>query len=91
VSPADWATCPLLVYLHVATDCVVRRLGTPVGKDVTGCVGSKTPEGQSTYRPLIPEDTRRQIVNFGESTLGESAGGKFETFEARRAEEIHNH
>jgi hypothetical protein len=33
------------VFLHVATDRAVQRLGTPEGKDVTSCVGSKTPEG----------------------------------------------
>jgi hypothetical protein len=42
--PPDWAMC-LPVFFHVAIDRVVQRLGTPEGKDVTGCVGSKNPEG----------------------------------------------
>jgi hypothetical protein len=55
----DWATCPLPVFHHMATDHVVRRLGTPVEKDVTGCVGSKTREGPKVgVQQLIPEDTR---------------------------------
>jgi hypothetical protein len=54
----DWAMCLLPVFHHVATNRAVRRLGTPEGKDVAGCIGLKTPEGPSTYRPLIPEDTR---------------------------------
>jgi hypothetical protein len=41
----NWATCPLPVFLHMAKDRTVWRLGTLVGKDVTGCIGSKNPEG----------------------------------------------
>jgi hypothetical protein len=50
----------------------------------------RRPEGQSTYRPLIPKTHVEGSSTSGESTLGESAGGKFETSEARRAEVIHS-
>jgi hypothetical protein len=43
--PPDWATCPLPVFHHVATDRAVQRLGTLERKDVTGCIGSKNFEG----------------------------------------------
>jgi hypothetical protein len=56
--PPDWAMCLLLVFFHVVTDRAVQRLGTLEEKDVTVCIGSRTPEGWSTYRPLILEDTR---------------------------------
>jgi hypothetical protein len=45
VSPFDWATYSLPVFHHVATDHAVQRQETPEGKDVTGCIGSETPEG----------------------------------------------
>jgi hypothetical protein len=41
----DWAMCLLLVFHHVVKDHEVQRLGTPEGKHVIGCIGSKTPEG----------------------------------------------
>jgi hypothetical protein len=43
--PLDWAMCTLPLFHHVVTDRVVQSLGTPEGKDVTGCVGPKTLEG----------------------------------------------
>jgi hypothetical protein len=56
--PPDWATCLLPVFHHVVTDHAVWRLGTPVGKYVTGCVGSKTPEGpKAEYISTV--DSRR--------------------------------
>jgi hypothetical protein len=63
--PPDWATCPLPVFCHVAIDCAVQRLRTSEGKDVTGYIGSKNLEGQSTYQSLIPEDMGRRIIDFG--------------------------
>jgi hypothetical protein len=41
----DCATCPLLVFLHVAKDHAIHRLGTLEEKDVTVCVGLRTPKG----------------------------------------------
>jgi hypothetical protein len=45
----DWATCLLLVFLHMETDRAIQRLGSLEEKYVTVYVGSRTPEGRSTY------------------------------------------
>jgi hypothetical protein len=91
--PLDWAMCPLPVFLYVATDHAVWRLVTPMGKYVTGCVGSKTPEGPNAeYKSTIDyirhtsKDCRLQVKALWEKVQEES----FETLEGRRSEAIHS-
>jgi hypothetical protein len=83
--PPDWAMCPLPVFFHMVTDRAVRRLGTLEGKDVTGCIGLKTPEGQrleyiSTVdsRRHTSKDRRLRVKALWEKVQEEI----FETYEA---------
>jgi len=83
----DWTTCLLPIFYHVATYHAVWRLGTLEGKYVTCCVGSKTAEGQSTYWPLIPKETRWLQVKASWEKAQEEI---FETSKSWRSEAIHN-
>jgi hypothetical protein len=84
--PPDWATCPLLVFFHVARDHAVRRLDTSEEKDVTVGIGSRNPEESKRFTDI----DLYGLSTSGESTPEESEGEEFETPEAQRAEAIHN-
>jgi hypothetical protein len=43
--PPDWSMCLLPVFVHMETDHVVERLGTPQGKDLIGSIGSQNSKG----------------------------------------------
>jgi hypothetical protein len=83
----DWATCPLLVFLHVATDREVQRLGTLEEKYVTICIGSRNPKGSEYISIVSPRrHVAVDIVVRRPGTLGIFKSLQVKSVEARSCE-----
>jgi hypothetical protein len=81
----DWATCPLPTFHNVATDCSIWKTGHSKREGGDRLVGSKNLEGLKVEVYIDRRFQRTRIEGsstVGKSTLGESAGGNFETSES---------